>query len=134
MRPINRIIVHCSYTPPSMDIGADEIRTWHVRDNGWKDIGYHYVIRRDGSIEKGRPVSVAGAHAAGHNHDSIGVCLVGGKKEGANQPDSNFTLKQWSELDFLLKAIRLVHGEIPVFGHRDFDSGKTCPTFNALTL
>ena len=56
MREINDLIVHCSATYGSQDIGAVEIRRVHVDENGWRDIGYHYVIRRNGDIEEGRPV------------------------------------------------------------------------------
>ena len=85
------IIVHCADTLATMDIGVEEIRRWHVEERGWDDIGYANVIRRDGTIELGRDLDgdgdVAdeiGAHAAGFNAQSIGVCLVGGR--GANGP------------------------------------------------
>jgi len=94
-RPINLIVVHASYTPPSMDIGAETIRDWHVNDNGWDDIGYHYVITRAGEVEVGRPLEMAGAHVRGHNDDSIGVCLIGGMAEDESTPECNFTHWQW---------------------------------------
>ena len=78
MRPLNRIIIHCSDTTASQDIKASDIRQWHI-ERGWSDIGYHFVIRRDGLIDLGRDISTKGAHAKGHNHDSIVVCLVGGQ-------------------------------------------------------
>ena len=62
MRQITEIIIHCSYTPASMDTSVDEIRQWH-KARGWRDIGYHYVIRRSGHVDLGRPISLAGAHA-----------------------------------------------------------------------
>lgn len=105
MRTIDSIIIHCAYTPPGMDIGATEIRRWHVEERGWKDIGYHYVVRRDGDVEPGRDldgdgdvVEEVGAHAAGHNAHSIGICLVGGRAEDDQAPDCNFTPAQWSSL------------------------------------
>lgn len=55
MEPRNKtdyIVVHCAATKPSMDIGADTIRDWHVNGNGWRDIGYHLVIKRNGDVEK----------------------------------------------------------------------------------
>lgn len=84
MRKINDLIVHCAATYDTMDIGVKEIRKVHVDENGWKDIGYHFVIRRDGTVEKGRDVSVIGAHVLNHNANSIGICLAGGlsKKDG----------------------------------------------------
>ena len=78
VRMIDSIIIHSTATPVGMDVGVEDIRAWHVRDNGWRDIGYHWVIRRDGTIEEGRPEIAVGAHVAGYNHNSIGVALVGG--------------------------------------------------------
>ena len=69
------IIIHCAATKPSMDIGYQEIRKWHVEDNGWDDVGYHFIIRRNGKYEKGRPEGYSGAHAPSHNSRSIGICL-----------------------------------------------------------
>lgn len=130
MRDINKIIVHCSYTSPSQDIGAAEIRDWHVNDNGWSDIGYHFVINRKGIVELGRPVKFAGAHVRGHNQDSIGICLVGGKKEGSNEDETNFTWRQYEALMDLVFELQLQYGEeVTVHGHNEFTNDKTCPTF-----
>ena len=57
------IVIHCAATKASMDIGASEIKKWHVDDNGWDDIGYHYIIKRGGLVEVGRPEAFQGAHA-----------------------------------------------------------------------
>ena len=95
-RTINEIDIHCSATPPNMDIGVKEIRQWHVAKN-WSDIGYHDVIRRDGTLEEGRPLERAGAHIRGRNANSIAVCMIGGVKadmEAAN----NFTKEQFDTL------------------------------------
>jgi len=96
------IVIHCAATKPSMDVGVDTIRDWHVNGNGWRDIGYHLVIRRDGSVEKGRDINDSGAHAAGYNSKSIGLCLVGGMAED-NSAENNFTAEQWTSLLFLKK-------------------------------
>jgi len=129
-REISQIVVHCSYTPPSMDIGAETIRDWHVDDNGWDDIGYHYVITRNGEIEPGRPVGIAGAHVRGHNDHTIGVCLIGGMTEDDDEPESNFTHWQWDALDVLLHQLEAKLGRLDVVGHRDLDPSKDCPCFN----
>lgn len=135
MRQIDKIIVHCSATRPSMDIGADTIRDWHVNGNGWSDIGYHYVIKRNGLVEAGRPVSISGAHAKGHNADSIGICLVGGMLEDMSKADANFTLAQYLSLDILIKSIKEDFDIAMVTGHRDLEgSGKECPSFNVAAL
>lgn len=126
MRQIYKLIIHCSDTPVNMDIGAAEIRTWHTRDNGWSDIGYHYVIRRSGKLELGRPEELSGAHVKGHNYDSIGICLIGGR------PAGEFTPEQWTELESLIRELRGKYPKAAILGHRDLDThGKTCPTFSA---
>jgi len=130
MRDLNRVVIHCSYTPPSMDIGADTIQEWHVDGNGWNDIGYHYVIRRKGQIESGRPTEIQGAHVRGHNDDSIGICLVGGMAEDTEQAESNFTRWQWNALATLLENLEVRFGRMDVCGHRDLDQSKACPCFN----
>jgi len=123
-RGITAIVIHCADTPTTMDIGAEEIRRWH-KERGWDDIGYHYVIRRDGSLEFGRDESVAGAHVAGHNAHSIGICLVGGKV------GADFTRQQWACLDALVKDIAGRYPGAQVCGHHDLDQGKQCPQFDA---
>lgn len=122
MREIDKIIIHCAYTPPSMDIGAAEIRQWHLA-RGWSDIGYHYVIRRNGEIEAGRALQTIGAHAKGYNRHSIGVCLVGGK------PDCNFTADQWESLHSLANELTAMHPGADLIGHNEV-SPKSCPQFD----
>lgn len=129
MREIDMIIIHCSATPPNMDIGADKIREWHVDGNGWRDIGYHFVIRRDGSVEDGRPIDQSGVHTRGYNTNSIGICMVGGvDKKG--KPDDNFTLDQWRSLRRVLISLKADYKNATIHGHNEFDSGKACPSFN----
>lgn len=125
-RDITRAIVHCSDTPAEMDIGAKEIREWHINDNKWQDIGYHFVIRRDGTIEKGRPVQEVGAHTYGENADSIGICLVGGK------PCANFTFMQYRALIALKRTLEKTYF-LTWHGHRDF-ADKGCPMFDVNEL
>jgi N-acetyl-anhydromuramyl-L-alanine amidase AmpD len=113
-----------------MDIGAAEIRKWHVDGNGWNDIGYHYVIRRSGEVERGRIEHVSGAHVAGHNADSIGICMVGGVDD-QGKPASNFTRQQWAALDHLVAQILVSYPGAKVSGHNDWSDAKACPSFNA---
>lgn len=129
MRKINQIVVHCAATKPSMNVDAQTIRRWHVEENGWRDIGYHYVIKRDGTLETGRPESQQGAHAAGHNAHSIGICLAGGLDED-NQPDSNFTRHQFTTLENLLNQLLGRYSGAVVCGHRDLADAKACPCFD----
>ena len=134
MRPIDTIIIHCSATKPSMDIGAEEIDDWH-RARGWAQIGYHYVIRRDGAIEHGRPVEVMGAHVKGHNTGSIGVCYIGGIDE-AGKPEDNRTARQKTWMIALVKDLMRVHGVLVerVIGHRETGAPKACPSFDVEEL
>jgi len=127
MRKINTIIIHASDTYINMDIGVDEIRKWHVEERKWTDVGYHYIIRRNGNIEKGREDIVPGAHARGHNDDSLGICMVGGKSKD-NKPEVNFTAAQWAALADLCGNLRWKHN-LEIIGHCDV-SKKTCPNFN----
>lgn len=129
MREINEIIVHCSATKPSMDIGADWIRKIHVQQNKWRDIGYHYVIRRDGAVEHGRPVNQVGAHCQGHNTGTIGICMVGGLTE-TGRPENNFTPAQFTSVQKLIKDLCVQYPAIiRLSGHNDYAS-KACPCFN----
>ena len=125
------IVVHCAATRPSMDIGFKEIRKWHVEDNGWDAVGYHYIIRRDGTQEVGRPEAFQGAHAPAVNSKSIGVCLVGGMAEDEG-PENNFTLEQFLTLKDLIKKLKMTNPNIvEIIGHCDIQDNKpNCPGFN----
>lgn len=136
MRPINGIIVHCTATRAnwwpdrSAEDKMEECRKWHVEDNGWSDIGYHYLIDRDGTVTEGRPVEKAGAHAKGRNSDTIGVALWGG--HGSNEQDQfhdHFTGEQDGALRKLIARLRQEHGDLTVDGHNQF-AAKACPGFH----
>lgn len=114
-----------------MDIGADEIREWHLK-RGFSDIGYHWIIRRNGTVERGRDEDKPGAHAKGYNFDSIAICLVGGVDKN-NNPDSNFTLKQFMTLDHIVSQKKLQYPGVKIKGHRDI-SKKACPSFDVRSL
>lgn len=128
----DHIVIHCSYTPSSMDIGLKEIDTWH-RERGWWGIGYHYVIRRDGTIEHGRPFDTIGAHVRGHNDSSIGICVVGGASNSVDKAEDNFTVNQGIALHELLQQLCQIYPEAQVVGHKDLDDTRECPCFD-LTL
>jgi len=137
MRKINRAIVHCSATRPEWMDGqplADkvaEIRRWHVDQNGWADIGYHWIIDRDGMLAPGRPEATQGAHVRGHNADSIGICLLGGF--GSNADDAfvdHYTQAQERTLRDLLAEIAARYPGLTIHGHNEF-AAKACPGFRA---
>jgi N-acetylmuramoyl-L-alanine amidase len=128
---VRYIVVHCAATPPSLDIGAREIDRWH-RERGFFSIGYHGVIRRNGTLEDGRPLDTPGAHARGFNSVSLGVCLVGGVDKGGpeGQPQFNFTPEQMFMLRIVLDEWKAKWPDAEIVGHRDLDAGKACPSFD----
>ena len=128
MRKIKEIIVHCSASKPKVDIGAAEIRRMHIKDNGWADIGYHYVIRLDGTVEKGRAEYRQGAHCYGHNRHSIGVCYVGGVSQNGENTDTRTPQQKESLRKLLDELCSRYHCEI--HGHNEY-SHKDCPCFDA---
>jgi N-acetylmuramoyl-L-alanine amidase len=124
MRKIDSIIVHCSDSPDSRNIGVAEITKWH-QERGFRTCGYHKVIRRDGTIERGRPDREIGAHCVGHNRGSLGICWVGRDTPGDEQYGMLVeTIKNWC-IDYGIPAERVV-------GHREAApmSGKTCPNLD----
>lgn len=133
MRKITKIVVHCAYTFHDMNVDADWIHDIHVNQNGWKSIGYHHVIKRNGDVEDGRTHEQSGAHVRGHNHDSIGVCLIGGKGKAGRDSHShasNFTHAQYESLRNLILILLSEYPEADIYGHCDLDSSKTCPSFD----
>ena len=132
MREIKQIIIHCSATPATMDIGAKEIRVWHVKENGWSDIGYHEIVCRSGLIEAGRPHTKSGAHARGHNKHSVGVCVVGGI-DSSGKPVFNFTANQILSLISLVNGLKKKYPNAKVIGHNEI-SAKACPSFDVQAM
>jgi len=129
-RKINLVIVHCSDSPDTMDIGLPEIEKWHserfsgvIVDGHRIHCGYHYIVRRDGTVEVGRPESVIGAHCEGYNSRSIGICWVGRQKPGE---------KQMAMLLGLVRNVMLRYGMASkqVRGHKEFNPNKTCPNLD----
>ena len=126
-RSIDKIIVHCAYTPASMDVDAATIDKWH-REKGWMGIGYHYVIRRSGVTELGRDLERSGAHTKGQNSNSIGICMAGGMNDAKNGPALNFTDEQYDALRELIVLLKRKYPDATIHGHYEFAS-KTCPNF-----
>jgi len=128
MRTIDKIIIHCSATPPNMYVDAKLVDDWH-KQRGWSGIGYHFFIKRDGQIELGRPLEKQGAHVKGHNKHSIGVCYAGGVDKDMC-PEDNRTSAQIASFLSLLRLLKNIFPEATIHGHRDF-STKSCPSFDA---
>ena len=112
MRPIDKIIVHCTATPRNKDFSAEDIRDWHVKGNGWDDIDKY------------------GAHVKGHNYDSIGICYVGGMSKDMKEWEDTRTKEQKDSLLLLLKTLKKLHKKAVIYGHKDFSS-KMCPSYDA---
>ena len=129
MRTINEIIIHCADTPAGRDNTVADITAWH-KDRGFRTIGYHYVIYRDGSIHTGRPVQEIGAHCKGHNAHSIGICYIGGKSADGKEHEDTRTPEQKEALLSLLRQLKAQYPNATIYGHRDFSS-KPCPCFDA---
>ena len=128
MRAINKIIIHCSATPEGRDVKTSTIKQWHTA-KGWSDIGYHYVIELDGSVNMGRDIDRIGAHTRGENTGSIGISYVGGMDANMENPKDTRTEKQKEALKCLIKDLRKTYGALTVHGHNEFAS-KACPSFD----
>jgi N-acetylmuramoyl-L-alanine amidase len=127
MRDIDTLVIHCADTPKGVYFDIKDIYKWHVEERGWKDVGYHYVILLDGTIQKGRKDSVSGAHVSGNNSKSIGICYIG----GANGEDTR-TNEQKESLIRLISSLKRQYPKSNVLGHRDFKGVlKKCPCFDA---
>lgn len=124
---VEYIIIHCSATPYGEDIDADGLRLMHLQ-RGFDDVGYHWVIKIDGTVEKGRDMSLQGAHSRGYNHNSIGVCYIGGIDE--NQiPANTMTEAQEESLAALCKELKSKYPSAKIIGHNQI-SDKCCPCFD----
>ena len=126
MRDIDKIILHCSATPEGRDVSVKTIREWH-KQRGWSDIGYHYVVMLDGTIEEGRPLERQGAHVRGHNKGSIGICYVGGLDSDMKAKDTR-TDAQRASLSAFLEFLMVEYPKATLHGHNEF-AAKACPSF-----
>ena len=132
MRSITLSIVHCSAVRPDQQSSAAQIDTWHRKERHWKlGIGYHYVVRRDGTVEPGRPEWLVGAHCLNHNRHSIGVCYEGGLDIRGKPADT----RTEAQKEAMRQLLEKLHGRYPralIVGHHDLDPGKDCPCFDAI--
>ena len=129
MRTITLIVIHCSAVRPDQTSSAKKIDEWH-KDRGFNGIGYHYVIRRNGEIEPGRPEGQIGAHCVNHNAHSIGVCYEGGL-DIRGQPADTRTAEQKAAMRQLLEQLHRRYPRAVIVGHHDLDPTKDCPCFDA---
>ena len=129
MRLVNEIIVHCSATREGQQVTVDTIRDWHLA-KGWNDIGYHFYIDLDGTINKGRDIDKMGAHCKGHNRNSIGICYCGGVETDGKTPKDTRTQEQKDSLLNVLKTLKAMYPEAVIYSHSEF-AAKACPSFDA---
>lgn len=141
---ISRIFIHCSATREGQDIDAAAIKRWHTSPpRNWRDIGYHFVIRLDGTIERGMPENKRGIHVKGYNAGSIGVVYIGGLDAQGKSKDTR-TLEQKHAMKALVGDLVKAYPGSEVLGHRDISPDldgdgviephewlKDCPCFNA---
>ena len=132
MRRITLIVVHCSAVRPGQTSSAAQIDTWHRQRGFHLGIGYHYVIRRNGEIEAGRPEWMVGAHCQNHNSHSIGVCYEGGL-DADGLPADTRTPRQKAALRQLLTALHQRYPRALIVGHHDLNPQKACPCLPVVT-
>jgi len=134
--PVRTLVVHCTATPanwrpgdtPQQRVAA--IRRIHMVDRGWKDVGYHWLIDRDGTVVPGRPETQIGSHVAGHNTGSLGISLFGGIASKPRDPFlRNYTREQEAALAELIRDLQGRTDVSQILGHNQLDSGKACPGF-----
>lgn len=149
-RAINLIVIHCSATPNGRRTTAADIDVWHQsrgfqRARTWRNrqnyslaaIGYHFVIYIAGTVATGRHLDEIGAHVAGNNRNSIGICMAG---------TDRFSAAQWEALKGCVTALQKLYPRARICGHRDLSPDqnndglvepwewlKTCPGFDVAT-
>ena len=131
MRTITLIIIHCSATPEGKSLSAEACRQDHILHRGFRDIGYHFYITRDGVLHHCRPVSEIGAHVRGFNRHSIGICYEGGLDENGRPADTRTTAQRFALLD-LLTILKHQYPEAQIAGHYQLSATihKACPCYD----
>lgn len=131
MRELKEIILHCTATKEGHDYSVEQVRKWHL-DRGFNDIGYHFLIRLDGTVEAGRPLETVGAHCKGHNANSIGIAYVGGLDKNGRPKDTR-TLPQKEAMRRLVHDLKQCFPRLEVHCHNEY-STKACPCFSVSEL
>lgn len=127
-RKINKIIIHCAATKEGKDYTTDDIKRWHL-DRGFSDIGYHYVIYRDGSVNKGRDENKVGAHTTNQNAYSIGICYIGGLDKDGKPKDTRTDEQKEAMYKLVYDLLKKYNLKLDdVYGHYEF-ANKACPSF-----
>ena len=127
MRQVKKIILHCTATVEGQEFDITDVDRWHKK-RGWKSVGYHYLIKQDGTLQVGRSLDEVGSHTKGENSDSIGIVYVGGL-DANKEPKDTMTAYQELTLMELIFSLRTVLHWMPVHGHNEYSS-KACPSFD----
>jgi len=130
MRRITMIVLHCSGVMPNVHQDISVVDNYH-RSKGWKGVGYHFYVRRDGTVEIGRRLEEIGAHCVGHNKYSIGICYEGGLNSAAQAEDTR-TPQQVRELRKLVERMHAYFPNAIIVGHHDLNPTKPCPCFDVV--
>ena len=126
---IKRIVIHCAATPEGKEFDIEDVRRWH-KNQGWSDVGYHFIITLDGTVQKGRPESRIGSHVRGRNSGSIAICYIGGVDAAMKAKDTRTTAQKEAMKD-LVQRLLAVYPNAEVLGHRDhIGVRKACPSFD----
>ena len=129
-REIKLLVIHCSATRCNVSFPVERLRECHLQ-RGFRDIGYHFYITRNGEIHRGRALEKVGAHCRNHNAHSVGVCYEGGL-DANGKPKDTRTLEQKGALLALLRELKRQFPKALIVGHRDLNPMKGCPCFDAV--
>lgn len=131
-RKINMIVLHCSATRENQNFTIEQLEACH-KARGFRTIGYHFYITKDGTLYPGRPESQIGAHAKGYNAHSIGICYEGGLDAHGRSKDTR-TEAQKITMEELLRSLLVDYPDAEIVGHRDLPGvHKDCPCFDTKT-
>lgn len=125
---VRYIIIHCSASRVDIDYSEDQMLKDHLAQ-GFRTIGYHYYIRKSGSVSQHRQHDEPGAHCRGFNNSSIGICYEGGLNEEGRVADTR-TSEQIISLTILIRFLHRLYPSATILGHCDLNSQKKCPCFN----
>tara|TARA_R110000824_G_scaffold381519_1_gene574302 strand:+ start:1366 stop:1770 length:405 start_codon:yes stop_codon:yes gene_type:complete len=118
MRKIDEVIIHCSATT------EDD-------DGSIKTNGYHYVVRRDGQVDTGRPIDKMGAHISTKNNSTIHICYIGGVEQDGKTPKDTLNDLQESAIKRLyISLCSVLNKHLNLSGHNEGSESEYCPSFN----
>ena len=124
------IVLHCSGIMPNQHQDIKDVDAYH-KSKGWNGVGYHFYVRRDGTVEYGRRLDEVGAHVVNHNKHSIGICYEGGLDSAGEAADTR-TPEQVRALREIVERMHAYFPHAVIVGHHDLNPTKPCPCFDAV--